>query len=83
MRVPRSSAVMAAAIAAALVFFSADAPALVAGQDARFGQIDALVRQKMSEYGVPGVGFAVLKNGVLTARGFGVTNVDNRLAIVY
>jgi hypothetical protein len=77
MRVPRSSAVMAAAIAAVLLFVSADAPALVARQDAKFDQMAALVQQKMSEYGVPGVGFAVLKNGQLTARGFGVTNVDN------
>ena len=28
-------------------------------------------------YGVPGVGFAILKKGQLIASGFGVTNVDN------
>ena len=66
-----------AAIAAVVLFVSADAPALVATQDAQFDQMAALVQQKMSEYGVPGVGFAVLKNGQLTARGFGVSNVDN------
>ena len=77
MRVPRSSSLMVAATAAVLLFVSADAPPLVAGQDAKFDQVASLVQQKMSEYGVPGVGFAVLKNGQLTARGFGVTNIDN------
>src|SRR5688572_17594843 len=76
MPTPRS-ALMVAAAAALFLFLSADAPALVARQDAKLDQVASLVQQKMSEYGVPGVGFAVLKNGQLTARGFGVTNVDN------
>ena len=77
MRLPRTSAVMAAATVAVFLFVSADAPPLVARQDAKFDQIASLVQQKMAEYGVPGVGFAVLKNGQLTARGFGVSNLDN------
>ena len=39
MRVPRSSSLMVAAIAAAVLFFSADAPALVARQDAKPGGV--------------------------------------------
>jgi CubicO group peptidase (beta-lactamase class C family) len=77
MRMPGPSAVTSAAVAAVMLFVSADVPAHVAGQDAKFDQVATLVQQKMSEYGVPGVGFAVLKNGQLSARGFGVTNVDN------
>ncbi len=45
--------------------------------DQQFDQLATLVQQKMAEYGVPGVGFAILKDGQLTARGFGITNVDN------
>lgn len=45
--------------------------------DAAFEQVAALVTQKMSEYSVPGVAFGVLKNGQVTMRGFGVTNVDD------
>jgi CubicO group peptidase (beta-lactamase class C family) len=40
-------------------------------------QIAALITQKMTEYNVPGVAFGVVKDGKVTARGFGVTNVDN------
>ena len=45
--------------------------------DAAFEQLATLVAQKMAEYSVPGVAFGVLKNGQLTMRGFGVTNVDD------
>lgn len=76
MRMPRTS-VTIAATAAIVLFANASAPEVAARQDAKFEQMAALVQQKISEYGVPGVGFAVLKNGQLTARGFGVTNVDN------
>ena len=51
--------------------------ASAAQDDPKFEQLATLVQQKMAEYGVPGVGFAVLKNGKLTARGFGTTNLDN------
>jgi CubicO group peptidase (beta-lactamase class C family) len=77
MRTPRSSPLTTAAIAAGLLFFTAGGPPIVARQDARIDQVASLIQQKMSEYGVPGVGFAVLKNGHLTARGFGVSNLDN------
>jgi len=45
--------------------------------DPRIEQIAALVTQKMAEYGVPGVALGIVKNGQVTMRGFGVTNVDN------
>ena len=45
--------------------------------DPAFEQLASLVSQKMSEYGVPGVAFGLLRNGQATMRGFGVTNIDN------
>lgn len=45
--------------------------------DPRFEQLATLITQKMTEYSVPGVGFGVVKDGQLTARGFGISNVDN------
>lgn len=49
--------------------------------DAAFEQLATLVKQKMAEHSVPGVAFGVLKNGQLTMRGFGVTNVDDQLPL--
>ena len=45
--------------------------------DPKFDQISALITQKMTEYGVPGVAFGIVKNGQATVKGFGVTNVDD------
>jgi CubicO group peptidase (beta-lactamase class C family) len=45
--------------------------------DPKFEQLAALVTQKMTEYRVPGVAFGILKNGRITMRGFGTTNLDN------
>ena len=45
--------------------------------DPAFEQVAALVTQKMTEYGVPGVAFGVVKDGRMTVRGFGVANIDN------
>jgi CubicO group peptidase (beta-lactamase class C family) len=42
-----------------------------------FEEIAALVTAKMAEYKVPGVGLGIVKDGRATARGFGVTNVDD------
>jgi CubicO group peptidase (beta-lactamase class C family) len=71
-----------AAAAGVLVLLLAAAPALAvrrppAQTDAAFEQLATLIDQKMTEYGVPGVAFGVVKDGRLTMRGFGVTNVDN------
>lgn len=45
--------------------------------DPRFGEIGALIETKMAQYGVPGVGFGLSKNGRAQTRGFGLTNIDN------
>lgn len=45
--------------------------------DDRFEALAALVTEKMTEYGIPGVAFGVLKDGRMTLRGFGTTNIDN------
>jgi CubicO group peptidase (beta-lactamase class C family) len=42
-----------------------------------FDDIATLITRKMKEHAIPGVAFGILKNGQVTARGFGVTNVDN------
>lgn len=51
--------------------------ARVRQSDSRVDEIAALVTSKMAEYRVPGVGLGILKNGQVTIRGFGVTNVDD------
>lgn len=45
--------------------------------DPRFEELAALVTQKMEAYGVPGVAMGVAKDGKVTVRGFGVTNLDD------
>jgi CubicO group peptidase (beta-lactamase class C family) len=49
--------------------------------NAKFDAIAALTEAKMREYHVPGVAVGVLENGVITARGLGVTNVNQPLAV--
>jgi len=70
MRIP-----IAAAAALATVAVLAAGPA--EQSDPKFDQISALITQKMTEYGVPGVAFGIVKNGQVTVKGFGVTNVDD------
>lgn len=48
-----------------------------AGTDPRFETIATLVRRKMREYRVPGVGLGVMAGGTTTLRGFGVTSLDD------
>jgi len=43
----------------------------------RFEELAKLISAKMAEHHIPGVAFAVMKNGEVTTRGFGVTNADN------
>ena len=64
----------------ALAFARPGAP-LAAQADPKFEQLAALVTQKMTEYGVPGVAFGIVKNGQATVRGFGVTNLDEPQAV--
>jgi len=46
-------------------------------QAAGFDALVALVERKMTEHGVPGVAFGVVKDGEVRTRGLGVTNLDN------
>ena len=48
-----------------------------AAQSAGFDVLVSLVEKKMTDYGVPGVAFGVVKNGEVRTRAFGVTNLDN------
>jgi len=68
---------LAAALTLATLFATAPASTLATQTDAKFEQIAALVTQKMTEYGVPGVAFGIVKNGQATVRALGTTNVDN------
>jgi CubicO group peptidase (beta-lactamase class C family) len=45
--------------------------------DSRFEELATLAQQKMAEYHVPGVALGVMKDGQMTTRGFGVTNLDD------
>jgi CubicO group peptidase (beta-lactamase class C family) len=66
-----------AGLRAAPATSSQAAPAAQSAVDGRFEQLSALIQEKMKQYGVPGVGFGVIKQGQVLARGFGVTNVEN------
>ena len=70
---------MRRAIAAlALVVFLAPAPGLRSlAADPEFERLAAVVAEKMTEHQVPGVSLGILRDGVVTTRGFGVTNVDH------
>ena len=70
-------------IACALILFVATiVTSPVRGTDARqpdpkFEQLATLITGKMTEYNIPGVAFGMVRNGQVTVRGFGVTNVDD------
>jgi CubicO group peptidase (beta-lactamase class C family) len=49
--------------------------------DARFEALASLTEAKMKEYGVPGVALGVLRDGVVTIRGLGITNVEDPLPV--
>jgi len=57
------------------------APAAQAPANAKFEAIASLAEAKMREYHVPGVAIGILDNGVITARGLGVTNVNEPLPV--
>ncbi len=64
-------------VVAAAALASARAAAPPPQADPTFDALAALVTQKMAEYGIPGAALGIVKNGRATARGFGVTNVDD------
>jgi CubicO group peptidase (beta-lactamase class C family) len=49
--------------------------------DPGFEELSRLITQKMAEYHIPGVAFGILKNGQMTVRGFGVTNIEDPLPV--
>src|SRR5262249_1683531 len=49
--------------------------------DRRFDELANLISTKMTEHHVPGVAFGVMKNGQVTTRGFGVTNIEDPLPV--
>ena len=71
-----------ATAAVALLLLLAPAPR-VSGQaaDPVFGRLAAFVAEKMKEYHVPGVSVGVIRDGIVTTRAFGVTNVDHPLSV--
>ena len=66
--------IIGACLAAAVSVAGRSAPQQ---SDAIFEELAAVVQQRMSEYSVPGVAFGIVRNGQVTVRGFGVTNVDD------
>lgn len=48
---------------------------------ARFERIAAVITEKMEEYGVPGVAAGISFGGADATRGFGVTSLENPLAV--
>ena len=74
---PRRAATVAVLVALLLILALPVRGTNTQQDDPAFEQVASLARAKMTEYGVPGVAFGVLKNGQLKTRAFGVTNIDN------
>src|SRR5512133_2879489 len=49
--------------------------------DPRFDALASLAEAKMKEYGVPGVALGIVRDGVVSIRGLGVTNVEDPLPV--
>jgi CubicO group peptidase (beta-lactamase class C family) len=49
--------------------------------DPRFDALASLAEAKMKEYGVPGVALGIIRDGVMTTRGLGITNVEDPLPV--
>ena len=67
--------------AAVLAGVCSSTPSAQSPANAKFDAIVALTEAKMREYKVPGVAIGILDNGVITARGLGVTNVNEPLPV--
>jgi CubicO group peptidase (beta-lactamase class C family) len=67
------------------IFIVAALARLAGGQsqaaDPRFEALAKLTEAKMKEYGVPGVALGILRNGVPTVRGLGITNVEDPIPV--
>ena len=70
-------------VAALVAAVGANSAALRAqsGTDAKFEALVALTEAKMKEYGVPGVALGIVRDGAVSIRGLGVTNVEDPLPI--
>jgi CubicO group peptidase (beta-lactamase class C family) len=49
--------------------------------DAKFDAIAALAESKMKEHGVPGLALGIIRDGQVTIRGLGVTNIEDPLQV--
>ena len=67
--------------AAAVLALVPSAPAAEQPSNPKFEALAALTEAKMKEFNVPGVAIGVLDHGVITARGLGVTNVNEPLPV--
>ncbi len=73
----RLAVLLAAAVIASTTLAVTQTPA----PDPKFDALVRLIERKMAQYGVPGVAFGVVKDGVTRARGLGITNLDNPQAV--
>lgn len=74
----RTMSLVPAVALTALLSSIPSAPAVRAqASSPQFDQIATLIAQKMTEYAIPGVAFGMIKDGQITARGFGVANLDD------
>lgn len=71
-----------AAVVLALVVLLAPAHDLRGrGADPAFERVASFVAEQMKEHRVPGVSLGIVRDGVVTTRAFGVTNVDHPLPV--
>src|SRR5215218_6268882 len=49
--------------------------------DPRLDALASLAEAKMKEYGVPGVALGIVRDGVVSIRGLGITNVEDPLPV--
>jgi CubicO group peptidase (beta-lactamase class C family) len=80
-RFPQRAAGLALVLVVAGLAGSGDRLRAQASGDARFNALAALAESKMREHGVPGVALGILHNGTVTARGLGLTNLDDPLPV--
>jgi CubicO group peptidase (beta-lactamase class C family) len=77
----RTFRLVAVAAVTSAVMAAVPAPRAQAPADRTFEAVAELVTAKMREYHVPGVALGVLRDGVTTIRGFGVTSVEDGLPV--
>jgi CubicO group peptidase (beta-lactamase class C family) len=70
-----------AAVLAVVVLLGAPPGLRSQATDPTFERIAAVVTEKMKEYQVPGVSIGIIRDGVVSTRGFGVTSVDHSLPV--